>query len=312
MGDRGAPLGWRHMNGYGSHTFSLIHEQNERIWVKFHYLSDQGIKNFTEEQWMHMQGIEPRWATKDLFNAIDEGNFPAWTMYIQTMTDEQAQTFQWNPFDLTKVWPHGDFPLQRVGKLTLNRNPENYFAEVEQAAFSPGNVVPGISWSPDRMLQARIMSYADTHRYRLGVNYESIPVNSPHATQANSPYRDGFMRVDGNYGSRQNYHPTRYEYPKADQRAATPPYEVSGMADRIELDEADYSDQAKMFYQMLDNGEKDRLVHNIGGSLGKCPNDIKERQLALFREVDENFAHRVSTAMSEVKPPQPDPKPAAV
>ena len=312
MGDRGAPMGWRHINGYGSHAFSFINEQNERIWVKFHYLTDQGIKNFTEEQWMHMQGIEPRWATKDLFNAIDEGKYPSWTMYIQTMTDEQAQAFQWNPFDLTKVWPHGDFPLQRVGKLELNRNPENYFAEVEQAAFSPGNVVPGISWSPDRMLQARIMSYADTHRYRLGVNYESIPVNSPHATKANTPYRDGQMRVDGNNGSRQNYQPTKYEYPQADERAATPPYAVSGMADRIELDEKDYADQAKMFYQMLSDDEKDRLVHNIGGSLGKCPSDIKERQLALFREVDETFANRVSTAMSEMTPPKPEPMPATV
>ncbi|MBE9059750.1 catalase [cf. Phormidesmis sp. LEGE 11477] len=312
MGDRGAPMGWRHLNGYGSHTFSFINAQEERIWVKFHFKTDQGIKNFTEEQWQKLQGIEPRWATKDLFNAIDEGNYPSWTMYIQTMTEEQAKNFQWNPFDLTKIWPHADYPLQKVGRFELNRNPENFFAEVEQAAFSPGNMVPGISWSPDRMLQARIMSYADAHRYRLGVNYDTIPVNKPHATEANTPYRDGSMRVDGNYGNRRNYHPTEYKYPTADQKAAPPAYGVEGMADRQELDEKDYADQAKMFYQILNDGEKDRLVHNISGSLGKCRDSIKQRQLGLFREVDEHFAERVKTAMSEVEPLKPEPKPASV
>ncbi|WP_346292234.1 catalase [Sphaerothrix gracilis] len=312
MGDRGAPMGWRHMNGYGSHTFSLINANEERIWVKFHFKTNQGIKNFTEAEWMHMQGIEPRWATKDLYNAIDQGNYPSWTMHIQTMTDEQAANFPWNPFDLTKIWPHDDFPLQRVGKLELNRNPENYFAEVEQAAFSPGNVVPGVSWSPDRMLQARIISYADTHRYRLGVNYDTIPVNQPHATKANTPYRDGFMRVDGNNGGRANYHPTHHEYPKADERAKAPPYHVEGLADRIELDEEDYFDQCKMFYNMLDQGEKDRLVHNIAGSLGRCMQPIQERQIALFRQVDGAFADRVVEAIANTEPPKPEPKPATV
>lgn len=312
MGDRGAPMGWRHMNGYGSHTFSLINADNERIWVKFHFKTDQGIKNFTEAEWMHMQGIEPRWATKDLYNAIDQGNFPSWTMHIQTMTDEQAANFPWNPFDLTKVWPHGDFPLQRVGKLELNRNPENYFAEVEQAAFSPGNVVPGVSWSPDRMLQARIMSYADTHRYRLGVNYDTIPVNRPHATQANTPYRDGFMRVDDNNGSRINYHPTHHDYPKADENAKAPPYHVEGLADRIELDEPDHFDQPRMFYNMLDAGEKERLIHNIAGSLGRCMQQIQDRQIDLFRQVDATFADRVVEAIANTEPPKPEPQPATV
>ena len=312
MGDRGAPQGWRHINGYGSHTFSFINEQNERTWVKFHFLTDQGIKNFTEEQWQHIQGIEPRWATKDLFKAIDEGNYPSWTMHIQTMTDEQAENFQWNPFDLTKIWPHADYPLQKVGRFELNRNPDNFFAEVEQAAFSPGNVVPGISWSPDRMLQARIMSYSDAHRYRLGVNYDHIPVNQPHASKANTNYRDGFMRTDDNNGSRINYHPTEKDYPQADPNTAAPAYKVEGMADRQKLDAPDYADQARMLYNILDDGEKDRLVHNIGGSLGKCPQSIQDRQIALFREVDEHFADRVSTAVKEVKPPKPEPKPATV
>ena len=312
MGDRGAPQGWRHMHGYGSHTFSFVNANNERTWVKFHFKTEQGIKNFTEEEWMHLQGIEPRWATKDLFKAIDDGNYPAWTMYIQTMTDEQAKNFQWNPFDLTKIWPHADFPLQKVGRFELNRNPENFFAEVEQAAFSPGNVVPGISWSPDRMLQARIMSYSDAHRYRLGVNYDHIPVNKPHATKANTNYRDGFMRTDDNNGSRVNYYPTEQDYPQADASTAPPPYRVEGMADRQKLDAPDYADQARMLYNILSDDEKDRLVHNIGGSLGKCAQSIQDRQIALFREVDENFANRVSTAVEDVKPPKPEPKPAKV
>lgn len=280
--------------------------------MKFHFLTDQGISNFTEEQWQKLQGIEPRWATKDMFKAIDEGNYPSWTMYIQTMTDEQVANFKWNAFDLTKVWPHGDYPLQKVGRFELDRNPDNFFAEVEQAAFSPGNMPPGIAGSPDRMLQARIMSYADAHRYRLGVNYDSIPVNKPHAAEVNSPYRDGQMRVDGNYGSRQNYHPTEYKYPQADKRAETPKYPVEGVAGRTDLDEPDYVDQAKMYYNMLNDDERDRLVHNIGGSLGKCRDSIQQRQIALFREIDENFANRVETACSEVTPPKPEPKPAAV
>ncbi|MEM1251880.1 MAG: catalase [Cyanobacteria bacterium P01_H01_bin.21] len=312
MGDRGAPMGWRHMNGYGSHTFSFINDDNERIWVKFHFKCDQGIKNLTNDQWQHLQGLEPRWATKDLYKAIDEGNYPSWTLKIQTMTDEQAQDFPWNPFDLTKIWPHADYPLQPVGKLELNRNPENFFAEVEQAAFSPGNVVPGISWSPDRMLQARIMSYADSHRYRLGVNYDTIPVNQPHATKANTPYRDGLMRVDGNNGSRNNFHPTHHDYPQADKSAKAPPHPIEGMADRIELDENDHVDQARMFYQMLSDDEKERLVNNIAGSLGKCIETIQKRQVELFRQVDEEFAAQVLMAIAATEPSQPEPEPAAV
>ena len=312
MGDRGAPLGWRHMNGYGSHTFSLINEVNERIWVKFHFLTDQGNKFFTDKQWRDMQGVEPRWATKDLYNAIDEGKYPTWQMKIQVMTDEEAQNFQWNPFDLTKIWPHGDFPLIDVGTLELNRNPENYFAEVEQAAFSPGNVVPGISWSPDRMLQARIMSYADAHRYRLGVNYDSLPVNKPHATEANTPYRDGFMRHDDNNGSRINYNPSHEGYPQADSRAKDPAYHVSGMADRIELDAEDHYDQARMYYDILNDQEKERLYNNIAGSLGKCAKQVIKDQMQLFRNVYPELADKVQEAIAQTEPPKPEPKPATV
>ncbi len=312
MGDRGAPMGWRHMNGYGSHTYSFINEENARIWVKFHFITDQGNKFFTDEQWRKMQGVEPRWAAKDLYKAIEDGEYPSWTMKIQVMTDEEAQNFKWNPFDLTKVWPHGDFPLQTVGKFELNRNPENYFAEVEQAAFSPGNVVPGISWSPDRMLQARIMSYADAHRHRLSVNYDTIPVNKPHGTKVNDPYRDGLMRHDDNKGGRINYNPSHEGYPQPDKRAEETPYHVSGMAARIELNEEDHYDQARMYYDMLNDDEKKRLYHNIAGSLGKCSEVVIEDQMQLFRNVYPELADKVKEEMANSEPPKPEPKPATV
>lgn len=207
---------------------------------------------------------------------------------------------------------HGDFPLQTVGKFELNRNPENYFAEVEQAAFSPGNVVPGISWSPDRMLQARIMSYADAHRHRLSVNYDTIPVNKPHATIANTPYRDGLMRTDDNNGSRINYNPTHESYPQPDKRAEEPSYHVSGMAARIELDEDDHYDQARMYYDMLDDGEKERLYSNIAGSLGKATPEVIKDQMELFRKVSPMLAEQVQKAIAMSEPLKPEPKPATV
>ncbi len=204
------------------------------------------------------------------------------------------------------------FLLQTVGKFELNRNPENYFAEVEQAAFSPGNVVPGISWSPDRMLQARIMSYADTHRYRLGVNYDTIPVNKPHATEANTPYRDGLMRTDDNNGSRINYNPSHESYPQPDKGAEEPPYYFSGMAARIELDEEDHYDQARMYYDMLDRGEKERLYGNIAGSLGKCSEEVIKDQMQLFRNVSSELADKVQQEIATSEPPKPEFKPATV
>ncbi|MEL6581962.1 MAG: catalase, partial [Cyanobacteria bacterium J06621_12] len=228
------------------------------------------------------------------------------------MTDEQAQNFQWNPFDLTKVWPHADYPLQTVGRFELNRNPENYFAEVEQAAFSPGNVVPGISWSPDRMLQARIMSYADAHRHRLSVNYDTIPVNKPHATEANDPYRDGLMRTDDNKGSKVNYNPSHEGYPQASKRAEEPGYSVSGMAARIELDDDDHYDQARMYYDMLNNEEKERLYQNIAGSLGKTSPEVIKDQMQLFSNVCSELAEKVQSAISDTEPAKPEPKPARV
>jgi len=203
MSDRGVPKGFRKMNGYGSHTYSFINAKDERVWCKLHFKTEQGNDFFTEEESQRMAGVDPDYSTKDLYSAIARGDYPKWRLYVQIMTDEEAAEHEWNPFDLTKVWPHGDFPLHEVGVMELNENPENYFATVEQAAFSPGNMVPGISWSPDKMLQARILSYADTHRYRLGVNYELLPVNRPRVEVA-SYARDGFMRFDDNGGGSVN------------------------------------------------------------------------------------------------------------
>src|SRR5579862_8100600 len=197
MSDRGTPYGYRHMHGFGSHTFSMINEKNEKVWVKFHLKTAQGIKNFTNDEAVKMKGIDPDFAQRDLLEAIDRGEFPKWNVKIQVMTLDQAKTYKFNPFDLTKVWSHKDFPLLDVGVLELNENPKNYFAEVEQSAFAPAHVVDGISYSPDKMLQGRLLSYPDAHRYRLGVNYEQIPVNRcPFAV--NNYERDGSMRIDGN------------------------------------------------------------------------------------------------------------------
>ena len=206
MSDRGIPATYRHMHGFGSHTFSFISADNERYWVKFHFKTQQGIKNLTDQESAELVGEDRESHQKDLFDAIENGDFPKWTLFVQVMPEKEAGSYHVNPFDLTKVWPKADYPLIEVGEFELNRNPENYFAEVEQSAFNPGNVVPGISFSPDKMLQGRLFSYGDTQRYRLGVNHSQIPVNAPRCP-FHSYHRDGAMRGDGNGGSRNGYEP---------------------------------------------------------------------------------------------------------
>lgn len=195
--DRGLPFSYRTMHGFGSHTFSFINSDNERFWVKFHLKSQQGIANLMDDEAKRLVADDRESSQRDLYNAIEQGNFPRWKFYVQIMPEAEASQVPYNPFDLTKVWPHGDYPLIEVGVLELNRNPENYFSEVEQVAMNPANVVPGISFSPDRMLQGRLFSYGDAHRYRLGVNHQQIPVNAPRCPFHNY-HRDGAMRVDGN------------------------------------------------------------------------------------------------------------------
>src|SRR6202166_3772277 len=229
MSDRGIPKSFRHMHGFGSHTFSMINAENKRIWVKFHFRSQQGIKNLTDEAAAAVVANDRESNGRDLLEAIERGDFPRWTLFIQVMTEEQAKTHKHNPFDVTKVWPKVDYPLIEVGVMELNRYPENYFAEVEQAAFSPANVVPGIGFSPDKMLQGRLFSYGDTQRYRLGVNFNEIPVNAPKCP-FRSYHRDGAMRTDGNLGRTTSYYPnSRGEW--ADQpQLNEPPLPIDGAA----------------------------------------------------------------------------------
>ncbi|MFB6285567.1 MAG: catalase [Candidatus Bipolaricaulia bacterium] len=298
FGDRGLPASFRHMNGYGSHTFSLWNERGERFWVKFHVKTDQGIQSLTEDQAATIAGESPDYHLADLFTAIDEGDYPTWTVYVQIMPELEAEDYHVNPFDLTKVWPHGDYPLVEVGQIELNRNPTNYFAEVEQAAFEPSNLVPGIGASPDKMLQARLLSYADAHRYRLNVNYASIPVNQP-KVPVNSYHRDGFMRVDGNYGAQPVYEPNSFGGPTEDPTVEEPPLRLSGdPADRYDHREGndDYT-QAGDLYRLMSSDAKDRLIAAIVGHMSEVPQEIQERQVAHFAEADEEYGRRVAEGL---------------
>jgi len=305
MSDRGTPYSYRHMHGFGSHTFSLINDKNERVWVKFHFKTVQGIKNFLNDEAVKMKGEDPDWAQRDLVAAIDKGDFPKWDLKIQVMTEEQAKTYKWNPFDLTKVWPHKDFPLIDVGVLELNENPRNYFADVEQSAFAPAHVVDGIGYSPDKMLQGRILSYPDAHRYRLGANYEQLPVNKcPY--MVNNYERDGAMRVDGNGGSDPNYFPNSFDNITPDESYKQPAWQLdSNIADwysRNAEGENDHYTQPGNFYRdVLSIEDKKNLVSNIVGAMnginGTKKGEIVNRQLCHFFRADINLGMAIATAL---------------
>ena len=294
MSDRGTPYGFRHMHGFGSHTFSMINAKNERTWVKFHFVCAQGIKNFTAEEAVRMKGEDPDFAQRDLLEAIDRKEFPRWDVKIQVMTLEQAKKHPFNPFDLTKTWSHKEFPLIEVGFFELNENPKNYFAEVEQAAFAPAHVVDGISYSPDKMLQGRILSYPDAHRHRLGPNYEQIPVNKcPYAV--NNYERDGAMRMDGNGGGSPNYFPNSFDNIKADEKYKGVPEESDSTTmdwyDRNAPGENDHYSQPGIFYrQVLNDTDKKSLVKNISDNMsqigGPKKDEIINRQLCHFFRAD--------------------------
>jgi catalase len=229
--DRGTPKSYRHMHGFGSHTFALFNAKDEKVWVKFHFKTLQGIQNFTREEAGRMCGADPDHATRDLFNAIEKKDFPKWRFCIQVMTEEQAKKHKDNPFDVTKVWSQKEYPLIEVGILELNRNPDNYFADVEQSAFAPANIVPGIGFSPDKMLQARLFAYPDAHRYRLGVNHQHLPVNRPR-NEVNTYQRDGAMSAFGNGGSAPNYEPNSFNGPAQVPSVKEPPLKIEGDAER--------------------------------------------------------------------------------
>lgn len=296
--DRGLPKSHRHMNGYGSHTFSFINGASERFWVKFHFKTMQGIQNITNEEASATVGDDRESAQRDLFYGIEKSEYPKWRVCVQIMPEANGDNLPFNPFDLTKVWSHKDYPLIEFGILELNRNPENYFAEIEQAAFSPSNVVPGISFSPDKMLQARLVSYPDAHRYRLGVNYESLPVNCPHATKAHTYHRDGAMRFDGNSGSSVNYEPNSFGGPVENPQLKEPPLKVSGDVDRYDHRDGndDYS-QAGDLFRLLPSDEQQRLFHNIASAMQGVPQVIVERQIVHFTKADPAYGEGVATVL---------------
>ncbi len=299
--DRGIPAGIPYMNGYGSHTYSFINARNERFWVKFHFKTQQGIRCMMQEEADRLAGTDPDYHTRQLFEMIERGEFPKWTFYVQVMPEKDAENYRWNAFDLTKVWPHADYPLIEVGVLELNKNPENYFAEVEQSAFSPANVVPGISFSPDKMLQARIFAYADAHRYRLGVNYESLPVNRPRAAEVNNYQRDGHMRFDDNGGGAPNYEPNSFNGPVEDHAFEEPPLRISGDAARYDQKRGVDDDyiQPGNLYRLMSDEEKTRLAQNIARSLRNTPKEIQERMLGHFSKADPDYGNRVARELKQ-------------
>jgi catalase len=308
MSDRGLPKNYRQIHGFGSHTFSLINAKNERFWVKFHFKSKQGIANYTNEEAAKLVGGDRESAQRDLFEAIERQDFPRWRMCVQVMPEKDALTYHINPFDLTKVWPHSDYPLIEVGTLELNRNPENYFAEVEQAAFSPANVVPGIGFSPDRMLQGRIFSYGDTQRYRLGVNHGLLPVNAPKCPY-HSAHRDGHMRTDANGGAAPNYQPNSLGGPTEDQRRAEPPLALDGDMARFDHRvDTDYYSQAGALFRLMTGDQQKQLVGNVVASLSAATRrETKLRQLGHFYRADPAYGAGVAAGLgidlkSEVLP----------
>jgi catalase len=291
--DRGIPDGYRFMHGFGSHTFSFWNKNAERYWVKFHFKSAQGIKNLTPEKASQLAGTDPDYAGRDLFEAIERKDFPKWNLKIQIMPEMDAEKYSVNPFDLTKTWSHKDYPLIDVGVLELNKNPENYFAEVEQAAFSPSNVPPGIGFSPDKMLQGRLFAYPDAQRHRVGTNYQQIPVNKPR-NETQTYQRDGSMTFTSNYGSADNYEPNGFDGPKQNERFAEPPLRISGNADRYDShkNNDDFS-QAGILYRMFSSEEKDRVTTIIANTMKGLPKATVLPNIEHFSKCDPNYGAQI-------------------
>lgn len=297
--DRGTPVGYRHMNGYGSHTFKMVNKDDEAVYVKFHYKTDQGILNFDRSQADDLTRDDPDFSIRDLYNNIAEGKFPTWTMYIQVMTFDQAEKFEFNPFDLTKVWPHSDYPLIKVGKMVLNKNPRNYFTEVEQMAYSPASLIPGIEASPDKMLQGRLYSYDDTHRHRLGANFIQIPVNCPYRSKAKHYQRDGPMNMEVQNNEGPNYFPNSFSGPNVDAQYKEKTFKVSGDVDRHNWDEKDVYKQATQFWsEVLSDAERDRLADNIASHLTGAQQFLQERACNQFGNVHADFKSKLQARLA--------------
>jgi catalase len=299
--DRGLPTSYRHIHGFGSHTYSFINDQQQRFWVKFHMRCEQGIQNLMDDEAALLIGQDRESSQRDLFDAIEQGNFPRWKFFVQIMPEDEASQTPYNPFDLTKVWPHADYPLIEVGEFELNRNPDNYFAEVEQVAMSPANVVPGIGFSPDRMLQGRLFSYGDAHRYRLGVNHHQIPVNAPKCPFHNY-HRDGAMRVDGNSGNGATYEPNSFNVFQEQPDYSEPPLSLEGAADHWNhREDEDYFTQPRALFNLIGEEEHQRMFKRIAGELIHIPEFIQQRQIALFHQVDPAYGAGVEQALHALK-----------
>ena len=301
MSDRGIPATYRHMHGFGSHTFSMINSDNERFWVKFHFKSEQGIKNLTDEEAETVIGADRESHQRDLYESIENGDNPRWTLMIQVMPEKEAANCAYNPFDLTKVWPHSDYPLIEVGVMELNRNPENFFAEVEQSAFNPANVVPGISFSPDKMLQGRLFSYGDAQRYRLGVNHHQIPVNAPRCP-VHSYHRDGPMRVDGNHGSTIGYEPNSHGEWQEQPDFSEPPLDLEGTAGRWNhREDEDYFSQPGALFRLMTPNQQQVLFENTARSVGGASEDIQQRHIEHCTKADPAYGKGVEIALNRMK-----------
>ena len=297
MSDRGIPKSYRHMHGFGSHTFSLINKKGERHWVKFHFTCQQGIKNLTDAEAEALVGKDRESHQRDLYESIERGDFPRWKLQVQIMPEADAAKVPYNPFDLTKIWPHKDYPLHDVGVMELNRNPENFFAEVEQSAFNPANVVPGIGFSPDKMLQGRLFAYGDAQRYRLGVNHQQIPVNAPRCP-AHSYHRDGSMRVDGNHGSTLGYEPNSDGQWAEQPSYREPPLALDGAADHWNhrVDE-DYYSQPGALFRLMSAEQKQALFENTARSIGEAPKEIQLRHIRNCLKADPAYGQGIAKAL---------------
>ena len=303
MSDRGIPRSPAHMNGYGSHTFSMWNAEGERHWVKFHFKTQQGHEWYTDAKAAEIIGQTRESYQEELWHMIEDGNFPKWKLFIQVMTEEQAMETEFNPFDLTKVWPHGDYPLIEVGELVMDTFPENYFQLVENAAFNPNNIVPGIGFSPDKMLQARIFSYSDAHRYRLGTHYEALPANAPKNAKVNHYHKDGAMRFFTNDFGNPNayYEPNQYDGPVADESVAEPPLRIDpeAVAARFKQEETevDYVQPRALYAEVLNDEERDRLHKNMAGGMAPVSDEVKERWLAVLKKVHPDYEAGVRKAL---------------
>jgi len=298
MSERGIPAGYRHMHGFGSHTYSFVDAGNERCWVKFHWRTQQGIKNLSDAEAAQIIGHDRESFQRDLYEAIERGDFPKWTLYVQLMPETDAERVPYHPFDLTKIWPHGDYPLIEVGELVLDRMPDNFFADVEQSAMAPNNLVPGIGISPDRMLQARMFAYSDAQRYRLGVNHHQIPVNAARCP-VHSNHRDGAMRVDGNYGSTLHYVPNSYGQWQEQPEYREPPLKIRGDADfwNFREDDDDYFKQPGDLFRLMSAGQREVLFANTARAMGDAPEFIKQRHADNCGKADPAYGEGVAKAL---------------